>query len=649
MRKDKADRDRNTARIMLGSSLPTSILLAWALCASPGSALTDPWVDPARVLVIYNTNWPDGDADGTPDSIEVAQYYAVRRGVPANRMLGLPLTPTNWTYTQAQWPLFLTELRDPLLAWLAANGDASVDTLLFCYGVPYQVEVPGFSFGGARSVDSALCVPYSLGTAAVPAFSNSKFNNPYRESAPHIAPDVGHFDHALYKFGGTPIFLHARLDGLSAGHASALVDRAIYGEAHISTAPGGYGGSGCVDSRFGFYSDAALQASYPYGYSTYENGDISMAYAKFFVAQSGFPLRWEPYETEIGESGALFTDGSSAESVTDALFYGGWYNYAKYQHAWTWKTGAFACDLNSNSAQGLRDAGTISFLCQAFQENLTAGAGVIAEPYLNGHNRPDIFLAYILDGFPWAEASMVSDNAVKWMGVHIGDPLYRLDLAHAVPDLTAPSPFLWLAPNHDALELELPAIPGTAGGGEEVFRVTSIASGTSPAVTSLAVVQPDDRRLQSVIVPATGMGGLTYSRATVVDPSNNAGATSLVHFVAGAVQPATAVVQAESTSAGPGDPVVFRFAFGAAGGLISQASSFSMTITSPAHGVVNYPAESLLLSLASGYFATRNIDQLNFQVAFMPGVLPPGPFTVNVSLGANHQVATSSATVLVGN
>ncbi|HTE06549.1 MAG TPA: TIGR03790 family protein [Planctomycetota bacterium] len=652
MRNDHDDRGPRAARTVSTSAPRHAVLALAALALTAGMpcaarAVTDPWLDPSRVLVIYNTSWPDGDADGTPDSTEVAQYYALRRGVPADRLLGLPLSPSSWSYAPAQWPAFLAELRDPLLAWLAAHGDTSVDTLLFCYGVPYEVDVPGFSFGGARSVDSSLCVPYTLGTAAAPGFSDNKFNDPYREPSPHVPPDAGHFDHALYDFQGTPCFLHARLDGLSAEHAKALVDRALYGQAHVSTAPGGYGGAGYVDSRFALYSDAALTTGYPFGYTTYEAGDKSMAHGKLFVEQSGFPLRWEPHETEIGEPGALFTDGASAEFAADALFYGGWYNFAKYQHAWQWKAGSFACDLNSNSAQGLRDAGTVSFLCQAFQENLTAGAGVIAEPFLNGHNRPDVFLAYVLDGFPWAEASMLSDNAVKWMGLHVGDPLHRIDLAHAVPDLAPPAPVAWLAPAHDALEFELPAVPGELPGGEEVFRVTALASGAAPAVAPAAVMQPDDRRLQLVAVPSTGTGGLTYAQAAFADPAGNAGLSALLHFVAGPAQPATAVVQAENVAPATGDPVVFRFAFGAAGGLLAGVTSFSMTITAPAYGVSELPASGALLSLASGYLVSRSIDQVDFLVAFAPGALRPGPFTVAVSLGANAQVATGSATVLV--
>ncbi len=621
----------------------SAVLLAVPL--SSAAAQVDPWVDPARVLVVFNSAWPDGDADGTPDSLEVAQHYAARRGVPAENLLGLPLTPASWAYDSSQWALFLTELRDPLQAWLDAHGTDSVDTLLFCYGVPYQVNVPGFSFGGARSVDSSLCVPWKLGTAAAPDFSDFKFNPEYREGSPGVLPDLGHFDHALYDFEGTPFYLHARLEGLSAEHAKALVDRAIYGQRHA--APAAYSGTVYVDSRFGLYADAALLAGYPFNYQTYAKADQSMAYGKFFGAASGFPTRWEPWETEIGEPGAQFSDGGSGLFGADALFYGGWYNYAKYQHAWQWKAGSVACDLNSNSAQGLRDAGTVSFLCQAFQENLTAGAGVIAEPYLTGHNKPDVLLAYMLAGYPWAEVSMLSENAIKWMALHVGDPLYRIDPVNAVPDVVAPAPFAWLGSDHASLELELPALADDAPGGDEVFRITQVSSGATPAVTATPVTQPDDRRLQRVAVPPTGLPGLTWVRAEATDPSGNTGTTALLHFLAGAAPPASAVVQVDDDSVGPGEPAVLRLSFGAAGGLTTAATGFALRLTAPAYGAQDLPVEALFLSLAGDWLATRNLDQVDFAVSFAPGTLKAGPFSLEVELTANGQTSTTSATLTV--
>jgi uncharacterized protein (TIGR03790 family) len=615
-----------------------------ALLGQRAPAQLDPWDDPARVLVVFNTAWPDADGDGTPDSTELAQYYAQRRGVPAGNLLGLPLTPTGHAYGSGEWSLFLTELRDPLLAWLAAHGTDSVDTLLFCHGVPYEVNVPGW---GPRSVDNALQVPQSLGTAAAPVFKATQYPNPMKEPSPHKGNDVGHFDHATYEYLGLPLYMACRLDGVSVDHARALIDRAAYGAAHAGTAPGLYTGNGYVDSRFGAYDDATLLAGYPFTYADYALADKQMAYAKFFVEASGFPMLWEPWESEIGEPGASFLGGADATWAADALLYGGWYNYAKYQHGWEWLTGSIACDLNSNSAMGLRQSGYVSFLAQALQENLTAGAGVVAEPYLNGHNRPDVLLAYVLDGFTWAEAAMISDPGLKWMSLHVGDPLYRLSPSTAVPDTSAPAPWPWLGADHASLELELPVFPIGLPGGAEVFRCTALTSGPAGALATVALAQPDDRRQQRVSVPALGGAELTLVSVGVADPSGNAGGTALLHFLDGAQAPSSARVAADTLLVGPTDALALRCSFGAQGGLLTAVTGFSMTITAPAFGVVDYPIHPLFLSLASDWLVTRSVDQANFRVVFPRGAWPPGDVTLKLSLTANGLTATDEVAVTV--
>ena len=144
--------------------------------------------------------------------------------------------------------------------------------------------------------------------------------------------------------------------------------------------------------------------------------------------------------TKIGEQGARWKDGSPALSAPRALLYGGWYNYNQYHDVWEWLPGSIACDLNSNSIRNfhLPDPGT--FLGSSFARGLTAGSGVVGEPYLSGHPRPEVLLYYVVQGFTWAEAAMVSEPALFWMGVHMGDPLYtpfRKGMKR-VPDQTPP-------------------------------------------------------------------------------------------------------------------------------------------------------------------------------------------------------------------
>src|SRR4051812_46900954 len=55
------------------------------MAVSPTSSL-----QPSSVLIVYNSNYTlDDDQDGVQDSLEVANYYAARRGIPSANILGI--------------------------------------------------------------------------------------------------------------------------------------------------------------------------------------------------------------------------------------------------------------------------------------------------------------------------------------------------------------------------------------------------------------------------------------------------------------------------------------------------------------------------------------------------------------------------------
>ena len=43
--------------------------------------------DPTRLLVVYKINGPDNNNNGVSDSLELAQYYALKRKVPQANLL----------------------------------------------------------------------------------------------------------------------------------------------------------------------------------------------------------------------------------------------------------------------------------------------------------------------------------------------------------------------------------------------------------------------------------------------------------------------------------------------------------------------------------------------------------------------------------
>ncbi len=514
------------SRTLITTVASLSLFLPIAALSHEGASVPTGAFNPLtrRTLVIYNEAYPDENGDGTGDSEELALFYRGKRGIPPSHLLALDCR-TSEGYGVGEWTEFYDEVITPLHGKLAELGQKQIYFLAVCYGVPITIEVGG-SYS-QRSLDGALCAPFSLGDRDAPNFPLMWHNNPYREGSPSVPPDHGRFDHS-YTFGYDDIYCVTRLEGDHVGWAKELVERALYGERYIHTAGGHHNGYGYVDTRYGEYTDEEL-AGYPFGYQTYANADKSMAFGTYFVEDGDWELLWEFNETEIGEDGAYFHDGSSAETAPAAMWYEGWYNYVQYHDVWEWLVGAVACDLNSNSGAGVRrPQSTTSFLGQAFFRGLTAGAGVTGEPFLNGHYKPEVLLYYILNGYTFAEASFASNPTLCWRDHAIGDPLYA-PTKPKVPDIDSippPSPFV-----EDFA-------PGTGG---DTARTILVSIETAPSAPDLFVCRidwgltpdygnvADYGTVYHTLVERTLEGllpGTTYHyTVTIADPAGNTTAT----------------------------------------------------------------------------------------------------------------------------
>ncbi len=402
---------------------------------------------PSRVLVVYRTNQSDMDSNGVSDSRDLALYYQHKRGIPEQNMLGVA-TSTDRTYNlAAQLPLFYSELVAPIRQKIEAIGIDSILYIVLCKGIPYAVcRKNGATYSTNYPVCENLAALYAIGDDT----SNSAINpgtNPMYEPSPTIGTDKGRFD-ATYQINGTRMFLVTELDAMTFQLAKELVDRALYAERYVGVTTGArwYTGIGYVDTRYGKYTDNEFQTQYPKGYGAYDLADFDMGMASQFILNAGFELKWENTLLddatdgkgfEIGDSGALYHDGSSALTAPNALFYGGWYNLSKYNRfAWTWMPGAVVCDLNSNS---LSTTSPGCFSGGALYYGATAACGVLDEPYLSGHTQPEKLLYYILNGSNFAEAAYHAEPTLGWKTRNVGDPIYNpLKPKTAIQDTVAP-------------------------------------------------------------------------------------------------------------------------------------------------------------------------------------------------------------------
>jgi len=137
-------------------------------------------VGPSNVLVIYNTAWEDGDDNGENDSLEVAEYYANRREIPANNILGITVSNylDNTWKDYISYENFYSNILIPVVQKLNSTNSltsqpfrSNIYYLCPVFGVPPDVntyftnsENPmGASWkNDRRSLDAFLMNPYLM-------------------------------------------------------------------------------------------------------------------------------------------------------------------------------------------------------------------------------------------------------------------------------------------------------------------------------------------------------------------------------------------------------------------------------------------------------------------------------------------------------
>lgn len=370
----------------------------------------DPWSGAGEVALLYNT--------AIPESVGVAEHYALRRGVPTNRWIGLDL-PTGESITRQQ---YVTQLERPLVTALRDRGlvqirdeirpatetapgsilevvtDAAVRYLVVCYGVPLKIgEDAGLREAGMDQLPETLRVNRAAVDAELTALPM------LLAGAPRMGPIGNRFFGAtnasvLHPRNG--VFVVGRLDGPTPDLARGLVDRAI--EAERS----GLVGRGYFDVR---------GITHP----AYQVGDQWISNAWAVVSRYGFDTY---LDREAGTLPAGFP-------MSHTAFYAGWYDghvSGPFRDGTVEFTpGAVAYHLHSFSAATVRAADR-HWVGPLVAAGVTATMGMVHEPYLQG--TPDVGLCHarlLFSGFTFGEAVLASQRFLSWQLTVVGDPLYR--------------------------------------------------------------------------------------------------------------------------------------------------------------------------------------------------------------------------------
>jgi hypothetical protein len=131
------------------------------------------------------------------------------------------------------------------------------------------------------------------------------------------------------------------------------------------------------------------------------------------------------YDLEVERSKRVF---DWAHRLDAPAIYMGWYRSRAYgpwlQVGRRAPAGAIGFHLHSFSANSLRQP-KHGWLAALLAQGYCASMGNVYEPYLHLTHRPDLLLDYLQQGYCWGAAVRLSLPALSWMGVAVGDPLFR--------------------------------------------------------------------------------------------------------------------------------------------------------------------------------------------------------------------------------
>lgn len=354
----------------------------------------------ARVVILVNGN----DAE----SVEIGEYYASKRGIPKENIIRLATSKAE-TITVSE---YIETIYNPLLSkliegeWVqgvrASGPDRfgrqgmsvavhSISYLVTVRGVPLRIsnapdlieanpgEMPEQFKVNQGSVDGDLALllaPTNLSmTALVP--------NPLFQKKSPLAGDLSR------------LLRVTRLDGPKASDVMKLVDRTLEAE------------------RTGLMGRAYFDIGGPH-----ETGDVWMNAAGDLAKAAYFDTSFETTKRPMDLNDRY--DGPA--------IYMGWYRPNAYgpwgAPRWSVPPGAIAYHLHSYSATTVR-SDKQAWLGPLVAQGYCATMGSVYEPYLEFTHRPQLLLEHLLMGHTFGEAIAYCNPSLSWMGVAIGDPLYR--------------------------------------------------------------------------------------------------------------------------------------------------------------------------------------------------------------------------------
>jgi uncharacterized protein (TIGR03790 family) len=393
----------SAANRMKSICIAASALLLLSTLVVQASGLGD------EVIVIYNSRMPE--------SKELADYYAHKRGVPKDQIFGFELT-TTLAMSRSE---FRTTLQKPLAKLLESrklwrqgtqivrdtNGaaqrveykvtESKIRYAVLCYGVPASInpeqnfKEPGLDKLRPEMRRDEAAVDTEL--ALLPMIEeNLPLAGPLRNPV-FAATNPA----TLHPTNG--VLMVTRLDGPTVAIARGLVDKALEAETN------GLWGRTYFDIR-GIMDPG------------YKPGDDWIRGASEVCQRLGF-------EMVLDQKPETFPPEFPMSQIA---VYCGWYDF-NVSGPFTrpkveFMPGAFAYHLHSYSGANIRSA-TNYWVGPLLAKGATITMGCVTEPYLGTTPQVGLFLArFLYERMTFGEAAYAAQPVLSWQTTIIGDPLY---------------------------------------------------------------------------------------------------------------------------------------------------------------------------------------------------------------------------------
>jgi len=430
------------------------------------AAAVDP--DAAATVVVFN--------ERDPASIALAGYYADKRGIPYDHLIGLSCTLED-TVPRADYDKTIARpLRRQFLkhGWWKAeldleNGriaESKIRFVALMRGIPLKigsvstyegdqplVKTPLFNHNEA-AVDSELAV---LGMAT------------RQISGPVDNPLFGNVDRL--KEPSPWLLMVCRLDAAQPPTVRRMIDDSL------ATEKTGLWGFAYVDSR-GLYGSGMAE------------GDNWLRRIVSATLAQGIPCIQDVAPTLFPEHYPL----------TRAALYFGWYSgqiSGVFQdQTFRFVPGAVAVHIHSYSADSLREP-LRGWCAPMLEKGAAATLGNVYEPYLTMTSHLGIFEERLREGWTFAEAAYAAQPALSWMATFIGDPLYRPFKAQQDIAVKPPAEAAEYAAYRDG------AVRWASEGrlaGEPVLRTSGLALKSGVIFEALGLLQLGDKDSAAALV-----------------------------------------------------------------------------------------------------------------------------------------------------